>query len=139
MPLGNAQAGGQMLRYGMPFPLGQPASLGDHIAKGATQLIRGRGVSYVASSAVCFPSTGTVTASSKSILRRKDLQGARGPQRRNLSYFSMSPSGTHLLHGHLGTGTCQGAPNAPPLPSPALGVHTFPLLCTPPCAQTCRL
>lgn len=68
-------------------------------------LIRRRGENYPVSCPVCFPWTCIMTISSKSILCRK----ARGPQRRNLSYFSMSPSGTHLPHGHLGSGTCQGA------------------------------
>lgn len=108
----------------MPFPPGQPARLGDRIAKEATQLIRGRSVNYAGSSTVRFPLTCVTTVSSKSIFCRKALEGARGPQRRNLSYFSMSPSGTCLLCGHLGSGTCQGAPSAPLTPvTPPGGGH----------------
>lgn len=127
-PLGNAQAEGQTLRDGVPFPPGQPARLGDRIAKEATQLIRGRSVNYAGSSTVRFPLTCVTTASSKSIFCRKALEGARGPQRRNLSYFSMSPSGTCLLCGHLGSGTCQGAPSAPLTPvTPPRGWASFHL------------
>jgi len=55
IPLGNVQAEGQILRYGVPFPLGQPARLGDHIAKEAMQLIRGSSMNFASSSTNCFP------------------------------------------------------------------------------------
>lgn len=85
---------GKCQRYGVPFLLGQPAGLGDHIAKEDMQLIRVRSVNYAASSTIRFPSKYMMTTSSKSILQKclAGCQGTAGEESELFLYISIRDS-----------------------------------------------